>query len=36
MSEGEVARIANDITEVMWKRGYRLPKPPKRSKKDIS
>ncbi len=32
MSEQEVARIANDITEVMWKRGYRLPKPPKRSK----
>jgi hypothetical protein len=36
MSEDEVARIANDITEVMWKRGYRLPKPPKRSKKDAS
>jgi hypothetical protein len=26
LSEEEVARIAGDITEVLWKRGYRLPK----------
>jgi hypothetical protein len=32
MSEADVARLANDITEVLWKRGYRLPKPPKRRK----
>jgi hypothetical protein len=31
-SERDVARLANDITEVLWKRGYRLPKPPKRRK----
>jgi hypothetical protein len=31
-SEEEVARLAGDITEVLWKRGYRLPKPPKRRK----
>lgn len=24
MSEAEVARIAGDLTEVLWKRGYRL------------
>lgn len=36
MSEEEVSRIAGDITEVMWKRGYRLPKTKKHRKNDDS
>jgi hypothetical protein len=31
-TEAEVSRIAADITEVLWKRGYRLPLPKKRKK----
>lgn len=34
MSEAEVARIAGDITEVLWKRGYRLPKAKKKHDPD--
>ena len=34
MSEAEVARVARDVTEVIWKRGYRLPKQKKRKTAD--
>lgn len=34
MSEADVAKLAGDITEVMWKRGYRLPKAKKKHDPD--
>lgn len=34
MSEDEVERIAGDITEVLWKRGYRLPRTKKKHNPD--
>lgn len=34
MSEAEVEKLAGDITEVLWKRGYRLPKQRKSVDKD--
>ena len=34
MSEREVERLEADITEVLWKRGYRLPKQRKRKDSD--
>jgi len=36
LSEKEVAKLAADITEVLWKRGYRLPRVKKQSTKDES
>ena len=32
LSEKEVEALAGDIAEVLWKRGYRLPKPRKTRK----
>ncbi len=29
-SEAAVARLANDLSEVLWKRGYRLPTAPRK------
>lgn len=34
LSEAEIDRVAGDITEVLWKRGYRLPKQKKRKTAD--
>jgi hypothetical protein len=35
-SEAEVHRVATDISKVLWKRGYRLPKVKKQRKTDDS
>jgi hypothetical protein len=36
MTEAEVQKLEADITEIVWKRGYRLPKPPKKRKAQTS
>jgi hypothetical protein len=33
-SEEEVSRVSSDIAEVLWRRGYRLPKRRKKIEKD--